>query len=87
MSEIINRVNKRKAFGHVELKLREYMQLRGINRNQLATASDTRYEVIDRWYNGDIARLDIDVLARVCFVLSCSIDDILVYIPDKSEEK
>lgn len=86
MNGTINRVNKRKDFGHIELKLREYMQLRDINRNQLAIASDTRYEVIDRWYNGDIARIDVDVLARVCFVLSCSIDDILVYVPDKSEE-
>lgn len=85
MNETINQVNKRKDFGHIELRLREYMELRGVNRNQLALASGTRYEVIDRWYSGNIARIDIDVLARVCFVLSCNIDDILVYVPEGTD--
>ena len=55
------------------------MDKSNINRNQLAQRAGIRFEVADRFYKGEIERLDIDVLARVCFVLNCSIADVMRY--------
>lgn len=66
-------------YGHIELQLKEYMDEKHITRNALARAINTRFEVIDKWYHGNIEKLDIDILARICFVLKCEPGDIIKY--------
>ena len=68
-----------KEYGKINLKLKEYMDERKITRNALAKRVNTRFEVIDKWYNNRIENIDFDILARICFVLSCDINDILKY--------
>lgn len=68
-----------KEYGKINLKLKEYMDERKITRNALAKRVNTRFEVIDKWYNNQIENIDLDILARICFVLSCDINDILKY--------
>ena len=58
------------------------MDERKINRNQLSKLAGVRFEVADRFYNGNIERLDIDVLTRVCFVLDCNISDVIEFIKE-----
>ena len=41
---------------------------------------NTRYEVIDKWYQGSLEKIDADILARICFVLHCQVKDILEYV-------
>lgn len=68
-----------KEYGKINLKLKEYMDEHKITRNSLAKRVNTRFEVIDKWYNNRIENIDLDILARICFVLSCDINDILKY--------
>ena len=69
-----------KQYGHIEIDLRKYMDKRQITRNALARAIDTRFEVINKWYNGHVEKIDADILARICFGLDCSPRDIIQYI-------
>lgn len=69
-------------YGHIEIHLKEYMDKHGITRNALARAIDTRFEVIDKWYNGRVEKIDADVLARICYVLNCVPGDIIRYVSD-----
>ncbi len=55
------------------------MEERNITRNALAKAINARFEVIDKWYNNEVERIDADILARICFVLECAPGDILKY--------
>ena len=66
-------------YGKVQVNLKRIMDARGITRNALAKKINTRFEVISRWYNGDVESMDLDILARILFVLDCSIEDILTY--------
>ena len=68
-----------KNYGKIKLKLNEFMDKRGITRNGLATAVNVRFEVIDKWYRNDVEKLDLDVLARICCVLECEVEDLLIY--------
>lgn len=70
-------------YGHIEINLREYMDQNQITRNALVRAIDTRFEVINKWYNGHVEKIDADILARICFVLSCEPGDIIRYVSDK----
>ena len=40
---------------------------------------NSRFEVINKWYNNDVEKLDLDVLARICYVLNCKVEDIIKY--------
>ncbi|MCM1143812.1 MAG: helix-turn-helix transcriptional regulator [Blautia sp.] len=70
-------------YGHIQINLREYMDKHEISRNALARAVNTRFEVIDKWYKGNVEKIDADVLARICFVLNCSPGDIIMYISEE----
>ena len=66
-------------YGHIKLNLKEIMDKRNVSRNTLARSINARFEVIDKWYNGHVEKIDLDVLARICYVLECSPSDILIY--------
>lgn len=67
-------------YGYVAVKLAAVMDSRGITRNALSKLTGSKYDVVDRYYKGsEVAMVDLDFLARVCYVLNCSIADILEY--------
>ena len=76
----------RADYGHVELKLKEVMDARGITRNQLAKLIDARFEVVGKWYKGEVEKMDLDILARICYALDCTTEDIIRYVPGNEEE-
>lgn len=66
-------------YGKIFFSFGKVMDEKKINRNQLANRAGIRFEVADRFYNGNIERLDVDVLARVCFVLDCKVEDVITF--------
>ncbi len=78
-------VSFRNDYGHVELRLKRVMDERGITRNQLAKRIDARFEVVGKWYKGDVEKMDLDILARICYALDCKVEDIIQYIPGAEE--
>lgn len=68
-----------KDYGKVKLKLKDRMDERGLTRSRVANDVGTRFEVIDKWYNNEVERLDLDVLARICYILECEVGDLLEY--------
>ena len=66
-------------YGEIHVRLRELLEQRGMNRNALARAANTRFEVVDKWFRDDVEKNDADVLARFCFVLNCRVEEILEY--------
>ena len=75
----------RANYGHVELRLKEIMDARGISRNQLAKLIDARFEVVGKWYKGEVEKMDLDILARICYALDCTTEDLIRYVPGKEE--
>jgi len=72
-------------YGHIEIRLKDFMDQKQITRNALARAINARFEVVDKWYNGHVEKIDADVLARICFVLNCKPGDIIYYVNSDKE--
>ncbi len=68
-----------KEYGKIHICLKTVMDQHGMTRNALAKSSNTRFEVINKWYQNNVEKLDLDVLARICYVLDCSPSDIIQY--------
>lgn len=66
-----------KDYGHIVYRFADVMDKKGITRNKLASLTGVRFEVADRLYKGIVERMDMDVLARVCYVLDCQVGDVI----------
>jgi len=68
-----------KDYGRIVYSFADVMDKKGITRNKLASLTGVRFEVADRLYKGIVERMDMDVLARVCYVLDCRVGDVIHY--------
>jgi putative transcriptional regulator len=69
-----------KDYGRVVITLRDVMERQGITRNRLASLTGLVYNSVNRYYqNAPMSSVDLDVLAKMCFVLNCGISDVLRY--------
>lgn len=75
-----NSIMNIKEYGKIKIKLSDIMDKKGITRNKMRTLTGVKYEVIDRYYKAEnVERVDLDFLAKACFVLNCSVSDLLEY--------
>ena len=72
-------------YGTIRIKLDELIQKAGISKNKLSHRAEMQRTQINHYCNNEITRLDIDVLARICTVLDCRIEDLLEFIPPEQE--
>jgi len=68
-------------YGNFELTIKEYMEKHSISKYKLLKRGDLQQKQMKAYYNGDIQRPDLTVLARICYALDCQLSDILKYIP------
>ncbi len=66
-------------YGKIKIDIKTIMDKKNITRNKLSVLTGATYNVINRYYNNDISRVDLDVLARICYVLECNVSDVLEY--------
>lgn len=74
-------------YGHLEIRLRELLEEKGLNRYQLSLKAAMNWKQVDHYCNNDITRLDTFILCKLCTVLGCRIQDLIVFVPaDKKED-
>ena len=75
----VNSIMTIKDYGRIVYRFADVMDKKGVTRNKLASLTGVRFEVADRLYKGIVERMDMDVLARVCYVLDCQVGDVIQY--------
>lgn len=68
-----------KDYGKAELNLKKILDDKKISRNKLSNMIATNYDLVNRYYNNKVVRIDLDIIARICFVLDCDVNDIIKY--------
>ena len=69
-----------KDYGRVTITLKDVMDSKGITRNKLANLIGLVYNSVNRYYqSAPITSVDLDILAKICYVLDCNIGDVLKY--------
>ena len=66
--------------GYYLFKLEHILQNKNISINKLMRDTYTDFKVIKRLMTGELVKIDILVLARLCDYLNCNITDIIEYI-------
>ena len=70
-------------YGTLHIKLTEITQYRNMRKNAVMKMANMQRTQLNHYYRNEITRVDMDVLARLCFALNCNVDDILEFIPPK----
>lgn len=71
--------------GEIVIHLGELIENSGISKNRFSHLAAMERTQINNYCKNNVARVDLDVLARICSVLNCSIGELLEYVPEKPE--
>ena len=74
-------------YGHVHLKLETLMKEQNISINKLAFRAEMQRTQLKAYMKNEVQRVDIAVLARLCYALECSLTDLMEYIPPQKEQE
>jgi putative transcriptional regulator len=72
-------------YGNTQLRLDAWLKQNKITINKLATLTNAEFKTIKRLCTEKVERLDMDLLARICYVLDCEPGDLIVYHKPKNE--
>lgn len=70
-------------FGRVYLNLEPLISKKGISKTQLSYKAELSHTQINRFCKGEASRIDFATIARLCTVLDCTIDELIIYEPPK----
>lgn len=65
--------------GYYIFRLDEILKAKNISINKLMRDTETDFKVIKRLMTGNLVKLDLFVLARLCDYLDCSMTDLVEY--------
>lgn len=68
-------------FGTVRLKLNDIMAENHISVNKLAFRAEMQRTQLKAYRDNKVQRIDLAVIARLCYALDCDIPDLVEYIP------
>lgn len=74
-----------KDYGHLEIRLAELLKEKGLNRYRLSHKAEMNWKQINNYCSNNITRLDVFVLCKLCTILECGIDELLVFYPPEKE--
>lgn len=68
--------------GYYLFKLNQILVDKNISINKLINDTNTDFKVIKRLMTGELVRIDIFVISRLCDYFKCGITDLVEYIPN-----
>ena len=74
-------------YGTIKIKLDELIRKSGMSKNKLSHKAEMQRTQINNYCKNNITRLDTDVLARICTVFNCKIEDVIEFIPPEDTKE
>jgi len=71
----------------IEIRLNELLEDKGRTLYWLAKQSGVRYATIWNLSRGEVGRLSVDALDRICEALDCQPGDLLIRVANKKARK
>lgn len=73
-------------YGYVKLKLQDKMKEENISINKLSFRAEMQRTQLKSYMHENMQRIDLSVLARLCYVFDCEVCDLLEYIKPEDLE-
>ena len=70
------------SHGRIVITLEEYRLAHNVSKNKIVQGANVQRTQLQNYCNNKVARVDLDVLARICHFLGCQLSDIMRYEKD-----
>lgn len=67
-------------YGEVILTIKDVLIKKNMSMYKLSLLTGIKYEVVSNYCKDKIQRIDKDVLTKICYVLNCSLTDLITYV-------
>ena len=66
-------------YGRVKLNIEQLLTERGISKNQICKELDIPRSNFNRYCRGDVQRIDVGLVCKLCWYLDISIGELIEY--------
>lgn len=66
-------------FGKVIFKIDQVLEEKNISKNKLEKEANLQRTQLNSYCNNKVKRIDLETIAKICYVLECDINDIVEY--------
>lgn len=69
-----------KNFGKIILKIDQVLNEKNISKNKLEKEANLQRTQLNSYCNNKVKRIDLETIAKICYVLDCKVEDIMDYV-------
>ncbi|MDY3946376.1 MAG: helix-turn-helix transcriptional regulator [Ezakiella sp.] len=66
-------------FGKIIFKIDQVLEEKNISKNKLEKEANLQRTQLNSYCNNRVKRIDLETIAKICYVLECDINDIVEY--------
>lgn len=67
-------------FGKIIFKIDQVLEEKNISKNKLEKEASLQRTQLNSYCNNKVKRIDLETIAKICYVLDCEIADIMEYV-------
>lgn len=67
------------CYGQLRLNIEKILRERGISKNQICKELDIPRSNFNRYCRGDVQRIDVGLVCKLCWYLNVSVGEIIEY--------
>ena len=75
-----------KDYGYIKYNMKAIMKKKRLTKSQIVKRTGLHHQIIERYMNDTIIRFDRDILAKLCYVLDCDLDEMICYVRPKKKQ-
>lgn len=68
-----------REYGKVVFKINKVLEEKNISKNTLEKEAYLQRTQLNSYCNNKVKRIDLETIAKICYVLDCKIEDIMEY--------
>lgn len=79
MNDDVKAIMQEVDYGDIYIKLDDILNTRGISTYELSEKANIRFQTIQSLRENKSTRIDLNVLAKICYALECKVEDVIEY--------
>lgn len=66
-------------FGRIHFKIDQVLKDKNVSKDKLEKEAKLQRAQLNSYCNNKVKRIDLETIAKICYVLECGIEDIMEY--------